>query len=98
MKFENVSKLIDRLEKEFEELGFFWTTSTDVLTHQRGVFRTNCVDCLDRTSVVQSALSRFVFNKHLINLGLAFSPSIHDDLDKLCMRLWANNGDAISRE
>ena len=27
---------------------------------QRGVFRVNCVDCLDRTNVVQTAIARIV--------------------------------------
>lgn len=29
-----------------------------VLLNQNGAFRTNCVDCLDRTNVVQSLLAR----------------------------------------
>lgn len=73
----------------------FWSNSTSILSYQRGVFRVNCVDCLDRTSVVQSALSRVVFNRHLVNLGIVGS---NDDLDRVIMDLWGNNGDAISRE
>lgn len=100
MKFDNVSKLITTLQKDFDELGCFWTTPTSLLTSQKGVFRTNCVDCLDRTSVVQSAVARFALHQHLVNLGLnlATDHQANDDLDKLCMSLWANNGDAISRE
>lgn len=29
-----------------------------VLTNQEGVFRSNCMDCLDRTNVIQSLLAR----------------------------------------
>ena len=29
-----------------------------VVSVQQGVFRTNCIDCLDRTNVVQSMLAR----------------------------------------
>lgn len=29
-----------------------------VMSVQQGVFRTNCIDCLDRTNVVQSMLGR----------------------------------------
>ncbi len=29
-----------------------------VMSLQDGVFRTNCIDCLDRTNVVQSLLAR----------------------------------------
>lgn len=28
------------------------------LAQQRGVFRSNCMDCLDRTNVIQSLLAR----------------------------------------
>ena len=33
---------------------------TGAICEQRGVFRVNCVDCLDRTNVVQTAISRVV--------------------------------------
>ncbi len=29
-----------------------------VVTVQQGVFRTNCIDCLDRTNVVQGMLAK----------------------------------------
>lgn len=29
-----------------------------VVTNQEGVFRSNCMDCLDRTNVIQSLLAR----------------------------------------
>lgn len=32
--------------------------SETVVCVQQGVFRTNCIDCLDRTNVVQSMLAR----------------------------------------
>lgn len=36
-----------------------------VSTLQEGVFRTNCIDCLDRTNVVQSLLARVSLNEQL---------------------------------
>jgi len=32
---------------------------------QKGVFRTNCIDCLDRTNVVQSLLSKRTLQQQL---------------------------------
>lgn len=32
---------------------------------QSGVFRTNCIDCLDRTNVVQSMIAQEVLNNQL---------------------------------
>lgn len=38
---------------------YFLVDSTGkVVTHQEGVFRSNCMDCLDRTNVIQSLLAR----------------------------------------
>lgn len=31
--------------------------SSSIVQFQKGVFRTNCIDCLDRTNVVQSLLA-----------------------------------------
>jgi hypothetical protein len=37
---------------------------------QRGVLRTNCIDCLDRTNVVQFAYGLAAFGRQLAALGL----------------------------
>lgn len=45
------------LAKDFDEFGYYVSTSKGV-KQQQGVFRTNCVDSLDRTNVVQGMLAR----------------------------------------
>jgi hypothetical protein len=40
------------------------------ITVQAGVFRTNCIDCLDRTNVVQSVFARIYLHKMLYNLNV----------------------------
>lgn len=37
---------------------------------QTSVVRTNCMDCLDRTNVVQSVVSRWVLNRQLREIGV----------------------------
>lgn len=37
----------------------------NVLSQQEGVFRTNCIDCLDRTNVVQGLLARIILETQL---------------------------------
>ena len=37
---------------------FMTDPSESVVSVQQGVFRTNCIDCLDRTNVVQSMLAQ----------------------------------------
>ncbi len=59
MKWENLSKLMNSIQFEIDEYEFFLgnldTQDTldnfNILARQRGVVRTNCIDCLDRTNV-----------------------------------------------
>ncbi|EJU05562.1 hypothetical protein DACRYDRAFT_113641 [Dacryopinax primogenitus] len=98
MKYENISKLIDTLQSTFASQGFFWANGDDVLNEQRGTFRTNCIDCLDRTNVVQSAFSRYVLEQQLqaaALLGVSHRGKTEQEI--VFNRVWANNGDAISR-
>ena len=32
---------------------YLWISDNTILSQQRGIFRVNCIDCLDRTNVVQ---------------------------------------------
>ncbi|CUA68149.1 Phosphatidylinositide phosphatase SAC2 [Rhizoctonia solani] len=95
MKYENISKLVDQLERSFAAQGYFWVRDGQVMARQNGVFRTNCIDCLDRTNVVQSAFARYIMNSQLQALALIKPTDIEADL--VFNDVWANNGDAISR-
>lgn len=53
MKFENVAILTERLEEEVRKMGYCWIDPYGIVLKQQGSFRVNCVDCLDRTNVVQ---------------------------------------------
>lgn len=59
MRWDRLAVLIDRLAHEQDEFGYFLLLRDGTLASQQsGVFRTNCIDCLDRTNVVQSMLAR----------------------------------------
>ncbi|KAE8211702.1 hypothetical protein CF327_g4571 [Tilletia walkeri] len=45
---------------------------------QDGIFRVNCIDCLDRTNVVQSALARHMLTSQLEHFGVIPSASKAD--------------------
>ncbi|KAF8510997.1 SacI homology domain-containing protein [Hysterangium stoloniferum] len=99
MRYENISKLIMQLERNFESQGFFWVSSGIVMSQQKGVFRVNCIDCLDRTNVVQSAFARYVLQNQLEAVAVqnAYESGDRSDPDVVFNDVWANNGDAISR-
>ncbi|EUB61703.1 Phosphatidylinositide phosphatase SAC1 [Echinococcus granulosus] len=67
LKWDRVHTFIDRLEPELAAMGQLRLSAPSsreslqdavVLTQQCGVFRTNCIDCLDRTNVLQSVLAQ----------------------------------------
>ncbi|KAF9469322.1 SacI homology domain-containing protein [Collybia nuda] len=98
MKYENISRLIDTMEKIFDSQGYLWISDNVVMSQQKGVFRVNCIDCLDRTNVVQSAFARHILNKQLGAVAL-LNPQVEGrtETDLVFNDVWANNGDAISR-
>ena len=97
MHFENVSKLMDTLGPFLESTG--WTEiSNDSIEHkQSGILRTNCMDCLDRTNVVQSATARGALEQQL-SAGNYTIDLQNDPSTSWFNTLWADNGDNISRQ
>ena len=71
MKFENVNILLQSLEEEYiKSMQYCWLDRHGVVCQQKGVFRVNCIDCLDRTNVVQTAIAKSVLETQLVKLGL----------------------------
>ncbi|CAG8465940.1 11156_t:CDS:10 [Funneliformis mosseae] len=107
MRYENILKLVEILERNFSKIGYFWqasktTNEAEIHCKQAGIFRTNCMDCLDRTNVVQSALAREVLNLQMLRLGISEfidgGFSHYEQFENIFNDVWANNGDSISRE
>ena len=111
MKFENVSKLIALVgQAEWAAQGYFqasvvmqtvggvrkqqWTP----VRLQQGVFRTNCIDCLDRTNVVQAAFAQHVLMQQLAHLlpAAVSNSSTPPSVQQMLRTCWANNADAMS--
>ncbi|XP_065213793.1 phosphatidylinositide phosphatase SAC2 isoform X2 [Planococcus citri] len=97
MKFENVSLLIDEIQDEISRMNYTWVDNQGLISKQNGTFRVNCIDCLDRTNVVQTAIAREVMMSQLIKLGL-MSPEAPYNLLSITQQMWANNGDVISKQ
>ncbi|KAJ2982803.1 hypothetical protein NUW58_g6365 [Xylaria curta] len=64
-----------------------------VVLQQEGVFRTNCLDCLDRTNLIQTLISQMAVEAFL-NHRAEYAAS---DFWMRHSTLWADNGDALSR-
>ncbi|GAP91191.1 putative syja_n domain-containing protein [Rosellinia necatrix] len=97
MKFENVSQLLDTLGKKIEKTGSTVELNGHTNRKQNGVLRTNCMDCLDRTNVCQSSFAKFVLDLQLQEEGFDMSTQV-DQENSWFNTLWADNGDAISKQ
>uniref|UniRef100_A0AAQ5ZA80 SAC domain-containing protein n=1 Tax=Amphiprion ocellaris TaxID=80972 RepID=A0AAQ5ZA80_AMPOC len=102
MKFENVQILTDAISDiitDMNNMNMRMVDQAGVICKQEGIFRVNCMDCLDRTNVVQAAVARVVMEQQLKKLGV-MPPE--QPLPLKCYRIyqvmWANNGDTISRQ
>ncbi|KAG0365953.1 hypothetical protein BGZ54_006001 [Gamsiella multidivaricata] len=104
MRWHRVSLLLDHLHNELVSQGYFKAEVTEgiiqqVYQRQSSVVRTNCMDCLDRTNVVQSVISRWVLNRQLQELGILapnekFESS--EQFEFLFRNVWADNADVVS--
>lgn len=97
MHFENVSKLMDSLGPFLDSTGWTEILGDEIKHKQSGILRTNCMDCLDRTNVVQSATARGALEKQL-SAGNYTIDLQNDPSTSWFNTLWADNGDNISRQ
>jgi hypothetical protein len=73
MQWHNLSKLVTDISKNMDDYKYSKvivkkeedTESIEIANYQSGVIRTNCMDCLDRTNVVQSVIARNILLNQL---------------------------------
>ncbi|CAH2096909.1 unnamed protein product [Euphydryas editha] len=99
MHYENVSILINAIADVIGEMRFCWRDDRGLICTQNGVFRVNCIDCLDRTNVVQTAIAKYVLELQLCRLGLgAPGCGLPPALRTAFLTMWADSGDLVSRQ
>lgn len=102
MRWDRLSILIDRVSIDQDEMGFFLLLQDGSLSSlQDGVFRTNCIDCLDRTNVVQSLLAHRnleVVLKKLNVLRIDQTLNHQYSFEMLFKNTWADHADIISTQ
>ncbi|KAL0591451.1 hypothetical protein ABG067_001049 [Albugo candida] len=101
MQWQNLSKLVNDVKDQFEQYGWFeCDKSGRILQRQKGVFRINCMDNLDRTNVVMSLFAR---RTTLMALNLLDSTkenvleSPYRSFEVVFKNAWADNADYISK-
>jgi len=99
-RFHNVKILIDDIEKDLEEQGYFELQGDKVGNKQTSVVRTNCMDCLDRTNVVQTMVARRFLKVQLVKSGIMNEKETiesHKDFDYFLRNVWSDNADIVSK-
>lgn len=99
MRWDRLHILMDRLSHDQEQMGYFLLSKDGaLLSVQDGVFRTNCIDCLDRTNVVQSMLAKRALVDALGKMGILRRLEDHPSYEQLFKNVWADNADIISTQ
>ena len=79
---------------------FLKDSSGTLIEEQQGNIRTNCIDCLDRTNVIQCQIAKFMLFVQLSTLGIIEKSSMSipptSYLNYHLNHIWANHADAIS--
>ncbi|QUC18548.1 uncharacterized protein UV8b_02789 [Ustilaginoidea virens] len=108
MRMDRAYALTDKLDEELSAQGYFRGVDMpgsldgkmDARSLQSSVMRTNCMDCLDRTNVVQSIFARYTLNRIFEDLGLMQRGSQFRDEDPafeyIFRNMWADNADVVS--
>ncbi|XP_051131684.1 phosphoinositide phosphatase SAC8 isoform X2 [Andrographis paniculata] len=99
---DNIKLLFDQISEDFETQGYFLLDPEGrILEEQRGIIRSNCIDCLDRTNVTQSYLAQKSLNSQLQRVGALSSTEyislFSEDLETF-RTVWVEHGDEISLE
>jgi hypothetical protein len=91
MLIENVQYSI---EQKLNQQSIFTYVDDSLYSLQKGVFRINCIDCLDRTNNVQLSIGLRVLAMQLESLNKR--TNLNYSREQLT-EMWINNGDHISR-
>ena len=108
LRWHRAELLMDRLINGLSRGGYFRGAENpgapggplDTRSVQSSVVRTNCMDCLDRTNVVQSMLGRWAVTQQLVEAGiLQAGEAANDDpvFEDLFRNIWADNADVVSK-
>lgn len=100
-RYDRLSILTNRLATDQDAFGYFAMNKEgkNVLQVQKGVFRVNCIDCLDRTNVVQGLLAKRILQAQLQKLNILGeneSVETYESLYNKFRHVWADNGDILS--
>lgn len=107
MKYEQVdTDLVPSIEADLGAYSYFLSTdgtAANIQKRQKGVVRTNCIDSLDRTNVVQSVIAHRIMDDALKIMGVlnrdpdTCTAAKFDDFEEKFKNTWADHANALSQ-
>lgn len=95
---KNLTKLRDQIDCYIAKFGLFYAIGDEIISEQRGTFRTNCLDCLDRTNCVQTYIGLEILQNQLKLLCEEDNyQQFLSRFDEVYKQMWINNGNEISK-
>lgn len=98
--YNNDSKLIALekfVNKDVQAFGYTVMKNGTIIKTQKGAFRVNCFDCLDRTNICQHFICRKVIDVYIRTLSnLQENHSIVNLINAKYSKMWTENGHVIS--
>ena len=100
-----IKNIIENINKNVKiEEHLLKNNNINFIKLQKGIFRTNCIDSLDRSNVVQSTFARYFLFKMLNELDLTGIKPSEDNIfqkfegnfESIFKVIWADHGDGIS--
>lgn len=86
-------------EQLMKDVKYYWNDG-EIVWEQDGLFRVNCIDCSDRTNVVQRSIALKILDIQMARLGVITpdtSPE-NNECRKIMQRMWTANGNVLSTQ
>ncbi|XP_029452532.1 synaptojanin-2 isoform X2 [Rhinatrema bivittatum] len=97
-KIEKLENLLrPQLSLHLDEFGVFTRGENLSPRFQKGTFRTNCLDCLNRTNSVQSYIALEVLRAQLESMGVVDKKSVLQRFEEAYRAMWSLNAHNLSR-
>ena len=108
LRWHRAHLLLNQLINGLMQGGYFRGVESSALPNeqleirslQTAVVRTNCMDCLDRTNVVQSMLGLWALTQQLVDAGILRPGEAPEDdraFETIFRNIWADNADVVSK-
>ena len=111
-KAASFNRLTDQIKEEVDNFGYFKmekdnssSKEFEVVQRQKGIFRSNCLHCLDRTNYTQTIIAKAFMHNFMDDLSATktanpypFNSLSNTQLELSFWHLWKSNANTISHQ